>query len=90
MKKKELLRKKSSLLRITTKNEDQITDQSNGLEAKISKEEIRITIMTDLRKMFLHPIAISLQGLTSHKRTITRTTEDQTINGLISHSIEMI
>ena len=33
-------------------------DQSNGLEAKISKEEIRITIMTDLQKLFLHPIEI--------------------------------
>ena len=32
---KELPKGKSRLLRITTKNEDQIMDQSNGIEAKI-------------------------------------------------------
>ena len=33
------------------KNDNQIMDQSNGLEAKISNEEIRITIMTDQQKL---------------------------------------
>ena len=34
------------------KNEDQIRDQNNGLEAKISKEEIRITIIIDQQGAF--------------------------------------
>ena len=37
-------RKKSLLLRITAKNEDQIIDQNNGLEAKTSKGETRILL----------------------------------------------
>ena len=64
-------------------------DQSNGLEAKISKEEIRITIMMDLQEIFPHLIEISLRGPTSHMRTITRTTEYYMINAQISHSIGM-
>ena len=80
LKTKELPKGKSRLLRVTTKSEDQIMDQNNGLEAKISKEEIRIRIMTDLQKIFLQLIEISLQGLNSHMRTITRTTEDPMIN----------
>ena len=63
-------------------------DQSKGLEAKSSKEEIRITLMMDLQKISLHLIEISLQGPTSYMRTITRTTEDHTINAQISHSTE--
>ena len=63
--------KKSRLLKITTKNEDQIMDRSNGLEAKISKEEIRITKMMDLQEIFLHLIETCLQGLTSHMKTST-------------------
>ena len=65
-------------------------DQSNGLEAKISKEEIKITKMMDLQETFLHLIEISLQGPTSHMRTITRTTEDYMINAETSHSTEMM
>ena len=37
-------RKKSLLLTITAKNEDQIIDQNNGLEAKTSKGETRILL----------------------------------------------
>ena len=64
-------------------------DQNNGPEAKVSNEEIRITTMKDLQESFPHLIKISLQGPTSHMRTITRTTEDQMINSQLSHSIEM-
>ena len=49
-------KKKSHSLRITTKNEDQIMDQSNRLEAQISKGEIRIKIMMDLQEFFPHLI----------------------------------
>ena len=65
-------------------------DRSNGLEAKISKEEIRITIMMDLLEIFLHLIETSLQGPTSHMKTITRTMEGHMINTQISHSKDMM
>ena len=55
LKTKELLRKKSRLLRITTENEektmDQTMDQNDGPEAKISKEETRTLLATDLREL---------------------------------------
>ena len=86
MKTKEPLRKKSRILRITTKNGEQVIDQKNGLGAKISKEEIRSTM--DLQEIFPHLIKISLQGPTSHVRTITRTTEEYVISVQISRSIE--
>ena len=60
-------------------------DQSSGLEDKISREEIRIRVMMDLQEIFQHLIECSLQGPTSHMRTITRTTEDHMINAQISH-----
>ena len=65
-------------------------DRSNGLEAKISREEIKTTILMDLQEIFLHLIEISLQGPTSHMKTITLTTEDHMINAQISHSIDMM
>ena len=65
-------------------------DQSNGLGAKISKEGIRFTLMMDLQEIFPHLLEKSLQGITSHMRTITRTTEDYKINAQISHSIEIM
>ena len=86
---KELPKGKSRLLRITTKNEDQIMDQSNGLQAKISKEKTIITIMMNLQENFLKFTEVSLQSPTSHIKTITRTTEDHMINAQISHSIDM-
>ena len=64
-------------------------DQNNGLEAKISKEEIRITILMDLQGIFLHLIETPLQGPTSHMKTNTRTKEDHTINAQVSHSIDL-
>ena len=44
---RELPRKKSRLLRTTTKNEDQTMDQNTGLGAKISKGGTRITLTMD-------------------------------------------
>ena len=63
-------------------------DQSNGLEAKISKEEIIITLLMDLQELLLHLIEIFLQGPTSHMRTVIGTTENHLINAQTSHSIE--
>ena len=88
LKTKELPRTKSLLPKITTKNEDQTMDQNNGLEVKISKTEIRITIMMDLQEIFLHLIETSRQSPTSYMKTITRTIEDHMTNPQISHSIE--
>ena len=88
LKTKELPRKKSPLLRTTTKNEDQIMDQSNGLEAKTSKVESKITIMMDLQEVFPHLIRISLHGQTSHMGITIRPMEDHMINAQISHSTE--
>ena len=85
---KELLRKKSRLLRTTTKNEDQIMDQNNWLEANTFKEETRTTITMDLREIPLLFIRVSLQDQTSHMGTTIRTMEDYMINVQISHSIE--
>ena len=65
-------------------------DQSNGLEAKISKEEIKLTIMMDLQEIFPHLLKTSLQVPTSHMRTITRTTENHMVDAQISHSKEMM
>ena len=90
MKTKKLPKGKSRLLRITTKNEDQNKDQSDELEAKISKEEIIITILMNLQGTFLHLIEISLQSQTLHMRTITRTTEDHMTNAQTNQSIEMM
>ena len=90
---KKLPKEKSRLLGITKKIEDHIMDQSNGLEAKIPKEEIRFTIMMDLQAIFPRLIKIpnfASKAPTSHMRTITQTTEDHMINAQISHSIEMM
>ena len=64
--------------------------QNSGLEAKISKEKIRITKMMDLQEIFLHPIETPLQGPTSHMKTLTRTIDNHTIIAQISHSIDMM
>ena len=63
-------------------------DQDKGLEAKISKKEIRITTLMDLQGIFLHLIETSRQGTTSYMKTITRTIEDHMTSAQISHSIE--
>ena len=85
---KELPKRKSNLLRITTKNKDQILDQNNGLEAKISKEETITTITMDLGGIYRLPTIVSFQGQTSHMGTTVRTTDGHMINVKISHSIE--
>ena len=87
MKTKELSRKKSRLLRITIKKENQAKDQNNGLEAKTSKEEIRTTLMMDLREI-PQLIKVSLPAPTSHMGTTIRTIEDHMINDQIGHLIE--
>ena len=87
---KELQRKKSPLLKTRTKNEDQIMDRNNGLEAKIPRGESRSTIMIDLGEIPPPLIRASLQGQISPMGTTVRTTEDHMINGQINNSIEMM
>ena len=82
--------KKSRLFRITTKDEDQIMDQNNGLGAKISKEETRTTITMDLGETPPLPTRISLQGQISHMETTVHTMEAHMISAQISHSKEVI
>ena len=65
-------------------------DKSNGIEARISKKEIKITIMMDPQGIFPHLIEISLQGPASKMRRITRTTEDHLINAETKHSSEIM
>ena len=84
---KEPPRKELRLLRITTKNEDQIRDRNSGLEVRISKEEATTIITTALEvpsiiTRFSLPDQTPLMGLTAPK------TEDRLINARISHSIE--
>ena len=89
MKTNELPRKKSRLLRITTKNEDQTLVQNNGLEAKISKEETRTLPTIDLEEVPILVTRISLRDQTLHMGTTIRIMEDHMINAQISHSIEV-
>ena len=70
------------------KNGEQIMDQSNRLEAKISKEKIRTTIAMDLGEILPLPTRVSLQDQTLHMGTTVRTTEDDMFNAQISQSIE--
>ena len=86
---KELPKRKSRLLRITTKSEDQIMDQNNGLEAKISKEQTGTLLTIDFGEVPLLLTRIFLQDQTSPLRTINRATEDHMIYAQICHSIEM-
>ena len=88
LKEKELLRKNSRLVRITIKNEDQTRDQNNGLEAKSSKGEIRISLKIDLAELPLLPIRISLQNQTLHMGKSIPKLEDLMINAKICHSTE--
>ena len=85
---KELPRGKSRILRIKAKNEEQIMDRNNGLEAKVSKEETRTTIMMDSGELPPPNIKVSLQGQSLHMGTIVRTTEDHMISSQNTHSIE--
>ena len=88
LKTKELLRKKSPLLRTTTKNEDQIMDQNNGLEAKISKEETKTLLRIDFRGVPLLLTRTSLQDQTWPMGIIIRTMEHHMITVQTHHSIE--
>ena len=89
LKMKELQRKKSPFLKTTTKNEDQIMDRDNGLEAKISREETRTEILMDSGGIPLPLIKVSLQDQILHMGTTFRTTEGHMINAQISNSIEL-
>ena len=80
--------KKSLLLSITTKNEDQIVDQNNGLGAKTFQGEIRILLTIDLREHLLLPTGISLQDQTLPMGIIIRIVEDRIINAKISRLTE--
>ena len=84
---KEPQRKKSPSLKTITKNEDRIIDQTNGLEAKISREGTRTTIMMGLE---IPPIITrtSLQDRNLHTGIIAQIMGDHLINAQISHSIE--
>ena len=64
--KQEVPRKKSCLLRTTTKNEDQTMDQNNGLETKISKNETRTTLTMYLRENPPQLMKVSLPDQTSN------------------------
>ena len=55
-------------------------DRNNGLEAKISREETRDTIMIDIGEIPPPPIRVSLQGQTLLMGTTVQTTKDQMIN----------
>ena len=81
--------KKVTFTQDYNKNEDQILDQSNGLEAKISREETRTTIMMDLGEIPPPLSRISLQGQILPTGTTVQTTEDHMINAQTSNSIEM-
>ena len=85
---KELPRKKALLIRIQTENGEHIMDQKNGLPAKISKEEIRISVMMDFPEILPYLIRIFHQGQTSHVGKTFRGLGDHMINAKTSHSIE--
>ena len=63
-------------------------DQNNGIEAKISKEEIRTLLTIDLGEVPLMPTRISLQDPTLQIGTTIRLLEDHMTNVQISQSIE--
>ena len=63
-------------------------DRNNGLEVRISEEEITTIITMGLGKIPLINTRISLQDQTSHMEIITRTMEDPLINAKNSHLIE--
>ena len=88
LKMKEVQKKKSPSLKTITKNEDQIMDQNNGLEAKISKGETWILLTIDLGEHLLLPTRIYLQDQTLHMGITIRIMEDRMINAKISHSTE--
>ena len=81
-------RKKLLLLRITTKIEDQIMDQNNGLEAQTFKGETRILVTIDSREHLLLPTRNSLQDQNLHMGLTIRILEDRMINAKITHSTE--
>ena len=85
---KETPRKKLGLLKITTKNEEQITDRKNGLEVRISKEQTTTIVTMGLGEAPAIITRISLQDQTSHMGIIAQTMEDHLINAQISHLIE--
>ena len=88
--KKRNAEKRSPLLRITTRKEDQIMDRNNGLEVRISKKETTTVITMGLGEIPTIITRISHQGQTSHMGIIAQTMEDPLINAQISHLIKTI
>ena len=85
---KELPRKKSPLLRITTRNEDQTMDRNNGPEVRISKEGTTTIIMMSSGEMPPIITSNSLPDQTSHMGMIAQTMGDPVISAKISHLTE--
>ena len=85
---KEPPKKELRLLKITTKNEDQIVDRNNRLEVRISKEETTTIVTMGLGGT--PPISTRnfLRDQTSHMGKIAQIMEDHLINAQISHLIE--
>ena len=65
-------------------------NQNNGLEAKISKEETRTTLMMDLREIPPQLIRISLPDQSSPIGATIRIMEDHMINVHVSLPIETL
>ena len=80
--------KKSLLLGVKTKNEDETMDQNNGLAAKISKGETRVLLTIGFAEHLLLSTRIFLQDQTLHVGITIRIMEDRMINAEISHSTE--
>ena len=85
---KKLPRKKSPLLRITTRNEDQTMDHNNGLEVRIFKEETTTLITMGLGGIPPKITKISLQDQTSHMEIIAQTMRDPLSHAKTSHLIQ--
>ena len=88
MKTKELPKRKSPLLKIIIKDEDQTMDQNNGLEAKIFKDETRTLTMIDSGEVHLIATKIFLRDPTLQIEPTVRTIDDHSTNVQISHLIE--
>ena len=63
-------------------------DQNNGLEAKTSKGETRISRTTDLGEHLSLPTRVSLQDQTRQMGITVRIMKDRMINAKISHLTE--
>ena len=81
-------RRKSRLLRTTTKNGDQTMGENSGVEAKVPKEETKTTLLIGLREIPPLLIRTSLSDQTSNMGTAIRIMGDHMFNAHINHSRE--